>query len=240
MKPSDFFSQRPSQASTDLDFQKWFNGAKDMNESISSGFTDFVHKIFTQDFYPLLGDPSTKSALEIGHGGGRLLLPASFFFRDVTGIDIHDENSRVKNHLRNHGRTNVELLRYEERSWIEDGSIDFVYSFITFQHFDEWSVAADYFDLLHQKLSSKGVGIIYFGSQTDEMKFQGLGKHLSIAQPSNFDDFPMIVHTNEQFVKEQMKSRGLEPFGSGITSKRPWTPDQKSRQFYVKFQNVNP
>jgi len=231
MKPSDYFSSRPSKANTQLEFQKWFNDCDSINESISSGFTDFVHKIFTNDFYPLIGDPSKCTALEIGFGGGRLMLPAAFFFKKVVGIDIHNDFHRTRIFLESQGRKNYELFNgyHHLTNQIPEQSIDFVYSFIVFQHFDCWAVAEGYLIELSRVMKKGSCGIIYFGRNDKN------AGNIHIENPTTYEDFPMILHVSEEFAKERITKNGFTVIESGITTKRPWQTSP-SRQFYVKFK----
>lgn len=236
-QPSENFKRIASEKNDDLEFHSWFNGAKSMNESISSGFTDFTHKIFSPDFYQTLGDPSNKTALEIGYGGGRLLLPASFYFQNVIGVDIHDQADRVSQHLKNHSRENFSLFHVDQinNEWegIEDQSIDFVYSFIVFQHFDNWSIAENYFKFLQRVMKPEAQAIIYFGNNTMN------SQDVHIENPKTFVDFPMILHVKPEFVKNELVKKGFRPYETGVTTKRPWSkPNELSRQFFMKFSKV--
>jgi len=56
-----------------LKYQNWFDTCNSLDECVKKGYIDFAHRIFTEDFYGIIGDPRNKRFLEIGCGGGRLL-----------------------------------------------------------------------------------------------------------------------------------------------------------------------
>lgn len=226
-----FFRDEPSKRETDIDFHAWFNRADSVEHSIKTGFIDFSHRIFTQDFYDFVGDPTTKSCCEIGFGGGRLLLPASCFFGHAHGIDIHNEFSRVAAHMKDNGRKNFTLHTQNDAmsGSIKDSSIDFFYSFITFQHFPNWETATRYFELISRALTPGGCGIIYFGHNTFS------DQEIHIERPQTFSDFPMILHVKQSLAQIEMKKRGLSSYCVDVPTKTMWTK-APSRQFYVKFK----
>lgn len=226
-----FFREEPSRKKTDVEFHSWFNRADSVETSVKYGFIDFAHKMFTPDFYKKIGDPTTKTCCEIGFGGGRLLLPASHFFGCAHGIDIHHEFDRVSEHMHKNGRSNFALHMQDEAlaGSIPDNSVEFFYSFITFQHFSGWHVADAYIKFIERTLTIDGCGILYFGNNvfTDE------GVH--IAHPSSFEDFPMILHVKPDFVKTELAKHGFNVYECGNTTKNMWS-GAASRQFYVKFE----
>ena len=226
---SDACKNIPLKKDSDLEFASWFNGANSMHESVSSGFTDFMYRILTADLLKNIGDPSTTSCCEIGFGGGRLLLPASFIFNHAYGIDIHDNFQRVEERLKSFNRSNFSLHKSENaEKEIPNNNIKFAYSFITFQHFESWSVAEQYIDLLDKKLTPDGYSILFFGDNRFD------DQNVRIETPKNYEDFPMTLYVKESFVVEEL-SKKFEVLDSGITTKRPWLSDS-SRQFYIKFR----
>lgn len=234
----DYLRQAPKQYQDPGSFHDWFNRSKGVDDSTKNGFIDFVHKIFTLDFYPRLGNPTERTCCEIGFGGGRLLNAASCFFKTAHGIDIHEDFTRTEEYLRSNNRHNFKLHTMEQAL---DGSIlpetvDFLYSFITFQHFPSWQTAEDYLKMTKKILSPSGCGIIYFG----------LGNLTSMApevqlpnQISSGEPFPIVMRVSPQFAIAQLKSVGLTPIETCRGSKKPWT-DDPSGQFYIKFSNGGP
>ena len=93
---------------------------------------------------PLAGrvtEPETKTVLEIGYGGGRLLAAASRAFGKAVGVDVHDCRTTVSAELGRLGVSNVELHCSDGRTLpVSDQSVDVVYSFIVLQHLERLEV----------------------------------------------------------------------------------------------------
>ena len=76
-KVKDVWTKGPTVLEDEVEFHSFFDIEDSIESAMKKGFIDFSHKIFTGDFYHLLGDPRDKTALEIGFGGGRLINAAS-------------------------------------------------------------------------------------------------------------------------------------------------------------------
>ena len=153
----------PAMLQDEFEFQSWFQLGKSVKDILCHGFNDFFYKIFTQIEQQNFGESSsTKTCLEIGYGAGRLLLPASRVFEKVYGIDIHTEKNRVNNFLNANGVSNVELFHRNELNNIQSNSVDFVFSFIVFQHFDSWKEAEYYLQEIYRVMTDTGIAKIYF------------------------------------------------------------------------------
>ncbi len=80
------------------------------------------------------GIPSGEVALEIGCGVGRLMKEMVGKFQRVFGVDIAQGMvDHSKNYLRNYPQCEV-LLGDGEHIPMDDACVDFVYSYIAFQH----------------------------------------------------------------------------------------------------------
>jgi len=222
----------PAMLTKEIQFLNWFNSANSINESISSGFTDFFFKIFSDKLCKITGKPSDLTCCEIGFGGGRLLIPACFTFKHVTGIDIHNSFKTVEDRLHTFGIENFTLLRENEiQSKVTDKSFDFVYSFITFQHFDSIDTIYQYFQFISRTLKKNGNGIIYFG-----INDLSSDDYIIIDKRQDLD-FPRTLFVNESFIIDTLNKYGLETFESGVSTKNAWSK-QLSSQFYIKFKKI--
>ena len=96
-------------------------------------------------------------ALEIGCGVGRLLRPLSLRIERVYGVDISTEMiERARRLLAD--RSNVELFATIGRlKPIPDASVDFVYSFIVFQHVSTKSAVSTYIRETARALKGRGI-----------------------------------------------------------------------------------
>jgi len=145
-------------------FQSWFNKSKDINQTITRGYWDFSIHILTSRVCELIKEPEQKRALEIGYGGGRLLNAACSYFKEVIGIDIHDEQEIVDTFLRSQGKSNFRLIKTSGRTIdVESESLDFIYSFIVLQHLPSFDTFVSYIEESHRVLKPSGVAQLYFG-----------------------------------------------------------------------------
>lgn len=143
-------------------FFGWFDHAEDKESSFVRGSWDFLWHI-AQPLTPYLTRPETKTALEIGHGGGRLLAAAGRCFQFVIGVDIHDENDKVHFALRDRGIRNAQLMKTEgARLPVGPAHVDCVYSFIVLQHVETYAVFERYFEETYRVLKPGGVAVLYF------------------------------------------------------------------------------
>ncbi len=99
----------------------------------------------------------TARALEIGCGVGRLLRPLSERIEKVYGVDISSEMiERARRALAD--RPNIELFATRGRlDFIPDASLDFVYSFIVFQHIPTKKAVSRYIREAGRVLADGGV-----------------------------------------------------------------------------------
>lgn len=144
-------------------FFGWFDNAKNMESSFIRGSWDFMVHI-AHPLVPLLANPEEKVALEIGHGGGRILAAASRCFHQVIGVDVHDQNVKVEEALRERGACNILLLRTGGATLpIVSEHVDCVYSFIVLQHVEKYAVFVSYLKEAYRVLKPGGVAALYFG-----------------------------------------------------------------------------
>jgi SAM-dependent methyltransferase len=89
--------------------------------------------------------PDRRSALEIGCGPGRLMRPMSRHFGEIHGVDISDEMIRLAGEqLKDIPHAHAHVTPDSTLSMFADGSFDFVYSYIVFQHIPDREVVLNY------------------------------------------------------------------------------------------------
>jgi SAM-dependent methyltransferase len=144
-------------------FFTWFDGAANADAAFVRGSWDFALH-FALPAAPYLSAPETQTALEIGHGGGRILAAASRCFGTVVGVDVHNNNEKVEARLRAEGVGNARLLQGDGQSLpLPDGSVDFAYSFIVLQHVERFATFVSYWRETYRALRPGGLAILYFG-----------------------------------------------------------------------------
>ena len=90
-------------------------------------------------------DPKKMRVLEIGCGIGRLLIPMSKIFQNVSGIDISPEMVRIGKE-KTQEISNCEIVENNgsDLSLFSDNYFDFCYSFIVFQHIPDKKIVEEY------------------------------------------------------------------------------------------------
>lgn len=148
-----------------VEFLNWFDATTSVQDTINRATSDWLYRF---ESFPHFSSLPRRAALEIGFGGGRLLSQASKHFNTVYGVDIHQNFAMTKQFLASQGVSNAHLFHRDGAGNIPDGSIDLIYSFIVFQHFDKLEEVDFYLDHIHRLLSPEGVAHIYFGKNKNE------------------------------------------------------------------------
>lgn len=144
-------------------FFEFFNNESSLHDSLVRGSWDFsIH--FADKIAKYVYDPEKLVALEIGYGGGRILHSAARHFNFVYGVDIHNQKSLVEDMFYKRGIENFRLFRNDGYNLpIDNSCINFVYSFVVFQHLEHIEVIKMYLREIERVLTNGGIGLIYFG-----------------------------------------------------------------------------
>ena len=193
----------------------------DINQIIMRGCRDFDQSILTPTVHKTIKGYRYKTALEIGYGGGRLMLPACHYFKLVVGVDIHEEIDLVDSFLQSHSISNYDLYKSDGYTLPleKDNSLDFIYSFIVFQHLPSFGVFESYIREIHRCLKPNGIAQIYYGS-FKRLDSENQKKYLS----QGYAEFPespvngisLVVHED----KAREVCRDFEIIDSGFTLSR--------------------
>lgn len=148
-----------------VEYLDWFDSTNSIEQALETGRNDWDFRFSSNNYFSQV---TKGTALEIGFGGGRLLLHASEAFEHVIGVDIHDNFSMTAQFLNSQGCRNFSLINRDDLDTLEDGSLDYIYSFIVFQHFEGINEVIFYLEQIERLLSDKGLAHIYFGKTEKE------------------------------------------------------------------------
>lgn len=228
------FKEEISKSATlsDDNFFTWFDSTKNKESTFVRGAWDFtVHIAFPAAKY--LSVPEEKIALEIGHGGGRILSTASGFFQKVIGIDIHENNEKVSDELHNRGIENFTLIKSDGMKVpVDDNIVDFAYSFIVLQHVEKIEIFQNYLDEVYRVLKPDGIAVLYFGRK-NILSLNRSSKVLFILDrvlepfflPYGFKEIPEKVNCTNliislRYAKSLAKKRGFEILSELVSHKK--------------------
>ncbi len=124
----------------------------------ASGKEDFESLILKDEFLQdRLKKISVKTVLEIGCGVGRITEFIAGSFEKVYAVDISGEMiKKLKNRLQ--GISNIKAFETDGVSLpLEDDSVDFVFSYIVFQHMPSREVVGKNFEEVSRVLKKKGI-----------------------------------------------------------------------------------
>jgi SAM-dependent methyltransferase len=207
-------------------FLDWFDDSTSVQDTLQRAAADWNFRFAGHPEYAAI---DKRCALEIGFGGGRLMLQASRDFERVLGVDIHQAFAQSAEFLRSQQCTNFELLHRDEIGRVPDASVDFVYSFIVFQHFDSFDEVRYYLAHIRRVLKPTGYAHVYFGlnekqgiSVVPDEQFELRGRSL-LVEPR-----VMVEELAKSF--EILECRDQLP-------KDPITKQGRSGQFFVKFRS---
>ncbi len=89
--------------------------------------------------------PSSRRALEIGCGPGRLMRPMSRYFGEIHGVDISDEMiAQARERLQDSPHAHVHRASGSDLALFPPDRFDFVYSYAVFQHIPSAEVVFSY------------------------------------------------------------------------------------------------
>jgi SAM-dependent methyltransferase len=89
--------------------------------------------------------PSSRRALEIGCGPGRLMIPMSRHFGEIHGVDVSDEMiARARRNLRDLPHAHPHHASGSDLALFPGDHFDFVYSYAVFQHIPSAEVVFNY------------------------------------------------------------------------------------------------
>jgi len=150
----------PKDFESTVSFLNWFDGTSSVEDSVQNGQSDWENRLAN---FSNFKDIDKNTCLEIGFGGGRLLAAASKHFDSVIGIDIHEAFDKTEDFLKSQDINNYNLIHRNDIRDIEDKSVDFVYSFIVFQHFDSFEEIDFYLKQIKRVLTPRGYAHIFWG-----------------------------------------------------------------------------
>jgi ubiquinone/menaquinone biosynthesis C-methylase UbiE len=216
--------RKPGRFHDTVSFLNWFDATDSVQSTLALAKSDWTKRFSLEKEFL---DLPKKRALEIGFGGGRLLLEAAKIFETVIGIDIHESFVKTEGFLASQECNNFSLLSKEQLEFVEDETVDFVYSFIVFQHFASFQEVEFYLNHIKRILTKSGYAHIYFG-KTSEPRYVEISEE-------NFTLRGCSLLINPTFLKELIKKEFVVLDVKERVLKNPDLEGQTSMQASIKF-----
>lgn len=230
------------------DLNRFFNWFDESDGDIDTNFIKGQCGFTLYILMPLLNifkDFKNKTALEIGYGGGRLLAGATQYFKEVIGIDIHNNASIVEAELKRQNINNYKLLQNDGRSIpMEASSVDLVYSFIVLQHVEKIDIFHSYVEETHRVLKKGGLAVLFFGrlyqmsSNTESKILYKIDRFIEKFNSKGYAEiFAKVNYTNLKisldYAKKQSKRVGFSILDEGVSRKLPHLIKYGGQHFLV-------
>jgi SAM-dependent methyltransferase len=200
-KPVDIRSlwiYEPAKFQSLVDFLNWFDAASSVEETLNRAYGDWDERLTRFSGFSTL---DKQICLEIGFGGGRLLVPASRVFKKVIGVDIHCAFDKTDEFLQSQKVENYSLIDRDELKSVKADSVDFVYSFIVFQHFNSFEEVNFYLSDVKRILSVNGYCHIFFG------KCSGAG--VKVTHPKHFKKRACSLFIEPSLFRQHLSQMGF-------------------------------
>lgn len=134
-----------SRAQEDAYYYVAFGRREQEQQEFFASAADVVRSLESELIRLAPGERRQRRALEIGCGPGRLMLPMSWNFGEVHGVDVSDEMiRRAHRNLRDAQNTFPRLIQGTSLDMYGDEMFDFVYSYAVFQHIPSREVVFRY------------------------------------------------------------------------------------------------
>lgn len=179
-----------------IDFLNWFDSTESIQETHKKAELDWKKRLSNFDEYK---EVNKDACLEIGFGGGRLIVPASKNFKIVYGVDIHKAFNKTREYLSYEKIENYKLLKKNELKNLKNESIDFIYSFIVFQHFDSFDEVNFYIKEIKRLLKPDGYCHIFFGKSKS--------KNVKVIHPKDFKKRECSLFIKPKFFRDYLRKQ---------------------------------
>jgi ubiquinone/menaquinone biosynthesis C-methylase UbiE len=223
------WAEEPAKYSDMVDYLNWFDQTSSLEDTAKRSIIDWKKSISNFDGYANL---AKNKCLEIGFGGGRLLVPACQDFTEVSGVDIHNSFEKTREYLTLCQTKNYKLLNRKELPGLPDLSFDFIFTYIVFQHFNSFAEVDHYLEEIKRLLAPNGFCHIFY-AKSDKPEIEEVDPHI-------FEIRRRSLFINPVFFRKHLEEKGFKIISfSDILLKNadlPHTKDNEILQARVLFQ----
>lgn len=184
-------------------------------DSNLSAFWESGRVIAREELLPLVRAQRVARhvALELGCGLGRLIFPLSDHFQSVVGVDIAPEMLRRARHLADeNGVANADfVLISEPRELLNKyaGRVDFLFSWLVFQHIPQFETIAEYLGVIADLLTGEGLALLQFDTRPTSLPYRLKTALPDILLPRYWRRGIRRIRRTADEIAEEMRNRGL-------------------------------
>lgn len=150
------------------------------------------------------------SVLEIGCGIGRILLPNAEIFKNASGVDI--SKGMLEKLMLNCKKRNLDNVTpfLSSEHWYKTSFYDYIYSFIVFQHIDEYSIIQDYIQKISKSLKISGVAQLQFDTRKADFAYSIRNNLPDFLLPKSQKKGIRRIRRNVDVLKNEFLKNGLK------------------------------
>lgn len=146
------------------EFFTWMDGGEDVDGAFEKA-EDVFNRLMLPSAKKHLKKLNKKTSLDIGYGSGGQVLVASMYFDKSYGLDVHEERDFVLDELSARGGKLEDIQLLIGDGYViplEEDSVDFVHSWVTFMHLGTADATNEYLAEMFRVMRPGGVAVVYF------------------------------------------------------------------------------
>ena len=168
---------------------------------------EFVDKTFENVKVRL---PARQRALEIGCGIGRLTFPYSAQFEEVYAVDISETMLRkLREEADKRQIRNIKTFQAKEK-WDTPGYFDYAYSFLVFQHIEDFKEIENYIAMTADSLKLGGFALFHFDTRSSNILYRIRNITPDFFLPWNYRKGIRRIRRNANRLRAVFEKNGLK------------------------------
>jgi len=204
----------------------------DINYQSEEGLKTFYEtgEKFTLDSLERINITSKQDskALEIGAGIGRLSLPHSNFFKTISAVDLSEPMlEQLRANCEERSIPNITTYLPQD-SW-DNNQYGYVYSYLVFQHINQWSIIVDYITRISKCMNKNAIAQLQFDTRNKSLFYKLRNITPEFILPRSMK---LGIRRTRRSTKELMKLFKA----SGLHILKEFHPDSEEHTFVLRKQ----
>ncbi len=150
-----------------------------------------------------------QKALEIGGGVGRLTFPHAYLFEEVHAVDVSKTMLRkLQKRAKETSIKNIKTYLPNDK-WDQPEFVDYVYSFLVFQHIEDFNVIKDYILKIAKTLKHSGGAQLQFDTRPQTVLYKLRNITPDFLLPKTYKKGIRRIRRSPEILRELFVSSGL-------------------------------